>query len=354
MDKKEIIIESNAQILVTGAGGFIGKRVVINLLDRGFTNIRSLTRPTGNPERISELLGNQSSNGRLEICKGNLLSREDCIRISQNVQIVYHLAAGRGVKSYPDAYLNSAVTTRNLIAACLKNGTLKRFVNVSSFSVYSNRNKPRRRILDETCPLEQYPAQRGDAYCYAKVKQEEMVIEYGEKYKLPYVSVRPGWVYGPGNEGVHGRVGMDTFGIYLHLGGSNKLPLTYVDNCAEAIVLAGIIKGIDGEVYNVVDDDLPTSRRFIHLYKKQVKRFPSIYVPHFVSYSLCYLWELFSTWSHGQLPDAFNRKVWHAAWKKTIYSNKKIKQQLGWKQKIPTSDGLNRYFESCREKKQHA
>ena len=115
-----------------------------------------------------------------------------------------------------------------------------------------------------------------------------------KKYGIPYVIVRPGSVYGPGKEAIPGRVGIDTFGIFMHLGGSNKIALTYVDNCAEAIVLAGIMKGIDGEVFNIVDDDLPSSRRFLSLYKRNVKRFKSIYVPHALSYFLCYLWEKYS------------------------------------------------------------
>ncbi len=65
-------------------------------------------------------------------------------------------------------------------------------------------------------------------------------MEYGEKRGLPYVIVRPGVVYGPGIKGIHGRIGIDTFGPFLHLGGSNRIPLTYMDNCAEAIVLAGL------------------------------------------------------------------------------------------------------------------
>ena len=46
-------------------------------------------------------------------------------------------------------------------------------------------------------------------------------------------------------------------GSSLHIGGSNTIPLTYVDNCADAIILAGIKHGADGQIFNVVDDDLP-------------------------------------------------------------------------------------------------
>ena len=227
----------------------------------------------------------------MEFIRGNLLSREDCIAGTKDVAVIYHLAAGRGEKSFPDAFMNSVVTTRNLLEGSLQHQCLRRFVNVSSFTVYSNRQKPHGRLLDESCPVETHPERRQEAYCFAKVKQDEMVLEYARRFDLPYVIVRPGYVYGPGNEAITGRVGIGTFGIFLHLGGSNRIPLTYVDNCADAIVLAGLRPGVDREVFNIVDDELPTSRQFLHLYKRNVGRFTSIYVPHAVSYILCYLWE---------------------------------------------------------------
>jgi len=348
------MIAYDTQILITGARGFIGKRVVARLLEYGFTKIRCLARPSSNKSGGEIFTASEFEDPRIEFIEGNLLSREDCFKISSDAQIIYHLAASRGEKSFPDAYQNSVITTRNLLDACVQHNCLKRFVNVSSFAVYTNQDKPKRGVLNEACPIEKHPAQRGAAYCYAKVKQEEMVIEYNKKHELPYVMIRPGVVYGPGNEQIHARVGIGTFGIFLHLGGSNEIPLTYVENCADAIVMAGIMRGIDGEVFNIVDDDLPSSRQFLRLYKQKVKRFRSIYVPHLLSYILCYFWEKYSTWSHGQLPNMYNRKVWHATWKKTEYSNEKLRERLGLMQRVPTDEGLNQYFESCREKIRHA
>lgn len=351
MKREKELIQSDAPILVTGSNGFIGRRVVANLLNRGFAKVRCLVRPPANSFKLRRAFGLQPSDERVEIFEGNLLSREDCEKVAEDVQVIYHLAAGRGAKSYPDAFINSAVATRNLLDACVHHGSLKRFVNVSSFTVYTNRGNPGGRLLDETAQVERRPVVRGAPYCFAKVKQEEIVSEYGIKHHLPYVHIRPGAVYGPGNEQIHGRVGLGTFGIFLHLGGANSLPLTYVVNCAEAIVLAGLVKGIDGEVFNVVDDELPTSRQFLIQYKKQVKRFPSLYIGHGLSYILCLFWEKYSKWSQGQLPNVYNRKVWHTTWKRTRYSNVKLKERLGWIQKIPTSEGLEMYFRSCREKK---
>ena len=63
------------------------------------------------------------------------------------VRVIYHLAAGID-KSFAGAFMNSVLTTRNLLDASLANVSLKRFVNISSFAVYSNRNLRRGAILD--------------------------------------------------------------------------------------------------------------------------------------------------------------------------------------------------------------
>jgi nucleoside-diphosphate-sugar epimerase len=348
-----MIIGLDDLILVTGANGFIGSKVVRRLLDYGFRNLRCFVRPS-NDIHWFETLSRAHEGVRIEVVKGNLLSRDDCIAATKDAAVIFHLAASKNVESFPDAYLNCVVTTRNLLEASLPHHCLRRFVNISSFSVYSNNGKSRRKLLDESCPVEMHPELRGDPYCFAKVKQDELLIENCRKFGIPYVIIRPGCVYGPGDETINRRVGLGTFGIFLHLGNSNRIPFTYVDNCAEAIVLAGLKEGVDGEVFNVVDDDLPTSRQFLRMYRRNVKKFRSLYIPRPVSFALCYLWERYSIWSEGQLPPIFNRRTWHAFWKSTQYSNAKLKTQVGWSPKVPTAEAFRRYFLSCRSGKQHA
>lgn len=346
-DNEAFIIDRHEPILITGAGGFIGSRVVERLARMGFTNIRCLVRSSRSSSVLRSMELGDGAMPILQIIQGNLLSREDCIRATRDVRVIFHLAAGKGEKSYPEAFLNSVVTTRNLIETALSYGKLRRFVNISSFSVYSNTKKKRLRVLDESCPIETDPQLRGEAYVFAKVKQEELVSEYGKTQGLPYVMIRPGHVFGPGNEAISGRVGIDTFGVFLHMGGANKIPLTYVDNCAEAIAMAGLKDGVDGEVFNVVDDELPSSRSFLRQYKKSVGNFRSIFVPHSFSYVLCWLWEGFADWSQGELPRTFNRKRWHAFWKSTRYPNNRLKERLNWKVSVSMKEGLRRYFEAC-------
>jgi nucleoside-diphosphate-sugar epimerase len=349
----DFIIDRDELVLITGANGFVGPRVVQSLLNLGFHNLRCFVRPTGDVTKLDALLACRNG-ARAEVMRGSLLSPNDCIDATKDVALVFHLAAGRGEKSFPDAFLDSVVTTRNLLEASLVHRRLRRFVNISSFAVYDNMARRGSSILDETCPIEEPAARRGEAYCFAKVKQDDVVIDYGQRFSIPYVIIRPGYVYGPGKQAITGRVGIDTFGVFLHLGGSNTIPLTFVENCADAIALAGLTRGVDGEVFNVVDDELPSSRRFLRLYKKNVRRFTSMYVPHLISYLLCWLWEHYSVWSEEQLPPVFNRSRWCANWRKTRYSNQKLKSRVGWTPKVSTAEGLALFFEGCRDGAPHA
>jgi len=343
------IASPNERILITGAAGFIGCSVVESLLQLGYRNLVCFTRKSNTESRLQRMADSQPL---IEIVKGNLLSPKDCEAACENVSVILHLAAGTSDKSYPNAYLNSVVTTRNLLEASLRRARLKRFALVSSFAVYTN-SQPSS-LLDESCPIEENASEGRDAYCFAKVRQERIVREYGENHSIPYVILRPGSVYGDGRPEITGRVGLGTFGVFLHLGGSNRVPFTYVENCADAIALAGLMKGIDGEVFNIVDDDVPSSRKFLCEYKKNVRKFRSIYIPKVASRLICSLWEKYSQWSQGQLPPVFSRQRWFSEWRSTRYSNQKLKARLDWSPRVPTAEAMQRYFTSCAKGGDHA
>lgn len=348
MTQNTFIINPEEYILVTGANGFIGAQVVRTLLDYGFQRVKCLTRASTTAVRLETLI-KKYGNKKVIPIKGNLLSPDLCDRAVRGVSIIYHLAAGIE-KSFSGCYLNSVVTTRNLVEAALKQKAIMRFVNVSSIAVYSNENIPRGGVLDETCKMDTEWMRRFEAYSYGKAKQDELVLEYKDKEHLPLVIVRPSVVYGPGKAKITDRIGTDVFGLFLHLGLSNKIPLTYLDNCAEAIVLAGLARGIEGEIFNIVDDDLPTSRSILRKYKRQVKDFISIPVPYPLWYLFCSIWEKYSKWSNGQLPPVFNRRTCELYWKNHVYPNQKAKERLGWQPRVATEQGLANFFIYMNEK----
>lgn len=343
MQNKDLIIDRRDAILVTGAGGFVGSRVIDALIRYGFENIRCFLRPSSKRAAL-EILKEESPDVRLDFIEGNLLNRDDCRLATDGVAVIYHLAAGVD-KSFPSAFMNSVVTTRNLLDTVIGKNHFKRFVNVGTIAAYSNATLKRGALLDERCEIHA-PADRLDeAYVYGKIKQDEIVVEYHDKHSLPFVLIRPAVVFGPGKTFFPSRVGMDTFGFFMHLGGSNLQPMTYVDNCADAIVRAGVMSGCDGETFIIVDDELPTSRQFLQLYRKRVKRFPSLYIPYPVFYGFSYLWERYSQWSRGQLPPVFTTARAATYYKGNRYSNQKLKAQLQWKPRVGFREALERYFE---------
>jgi nucleoside-diphosphate-sugar epimerase len=344
------IIEREEHILVTGASGFIGIRLIERLLKSGFNNLRCFVRSNNDLINLKKIV-EKYKDSDVQIIQGNLTSREDCYKAINNVSLIFHLAVARGEKSYANAYLNSVITTRNIIEAALKQKYFKRFVSISSISVYDCGLNWHPKSLDENKPLLERPEIRGEPYCFAKVHQDRLVIRYGKEYGLPYVIVRPGYVYGPGNPGIPSRVGISSFGIFLHLAGYNRIPLVYVDNCADAILLCGLKKGVEGETFNVVDDELPTGWKFLRLYKKNVRNFRSVYLPHFISYLFCCLWEKYCDWSLEQLPRIFNRSRWASDWRGNKYPTTKIKEMVGWMPKVNLAEGLTNYFKFEKEGK---
>ncbi len=339
---RDLIATDTDRILVTGSNGFIGAKVVEILLEYGFTNLRCFVRPSSSLDRLTTVLNRHRSVARPEVVAGDLTSPDDCAKAAEGVSIICHLAAGFD-KSFAGAFMNSALATRNLMDAFLARGKVKRFVNVSSFAVYSNLLLKRGSLLDESSPLEDAPQERFDAYAFGKLKQEELVRDYGSNQGLPFVILRPGTVFGPGKTELTGRIGVDTFGFFIHVGGSNMLPLTFVDNCAEAIVLAALVPGVSGETFNIVDDDLLTSREFLRAYRRHVTPFLSIPLPYPLAYGLCALWEEYSKRSQGQLPPAFNRRRCAAEWKGNRFSNAKLRQRLGWKPRVSMAQAMDRF-----------
>jgi nucleoside-diphosphate-sugar epimerase len=337
-------IDKTRKLVVTGSNGFIGSKVVEALLAAGYQNLRCFVRPTSRMNRLQEVIRAADAGREVEVMTGDLVSRDSCRKAAEGASIIYHLAAGMD-KAFAGAFANSALATRNLVEAFLDQPTSQRFVNVSSFAVYSNVHLPRGALLDESCPLEDRSQERYDAYGFGKLQQELVVRAYGRSHGLRYVIVRPGAVFGPGKRSLSGRIGIDTFGFFIHLGGGNQLPLTYVDNCAEAIILAGLVPGIEGEALNIVDDDLPTSRQFMRAYKSRIGRFFSLSLPYFAAYGLSAVWEDYSVRSGGQLPPVFNRRRCAAEWKGNRFSNARARERLGWRPRVSMKDAMAHFLE---------
>ncbi|MBV9669617.1 MAG: NAD(P)-dependent oxidoreductase, partial [Acidobacteriales bacterium] len=280
------------------------------------------------------------------IVVGNLKSKEDCLRMTAGVDLVIHAAAG--VSGAPaDMFLDSVVASRNLLDAIVANH-VQRVVMISSFGVYGVSEQPRGSVVDEATPLERHPQDR-DVYSHTKLRQEELFWNYKRRYQFELIVLRPGVIYGPGGGEFSGRVGLNVFGIFAHVGGKNLLPLTYVENCADAIVAAALTAGNDGEIYNVVDDGTVRSRDYLRQYQREVRKMRTARVPYWTMQWLSRRVSRYAERSKGQLPAIFTPYKAKALWGGNKFSNAKL-HSIGWFQPVPTQEALRRTFESFREK----
>ena len=333
------------KILVTGAGGFLGQRLVESLLAHGERDLRLLLR-AGSRGPDVDALRKSYPQAQLEICRGTLGDAADVRRAVADVDYVYHLAAAKG-GAVSEIFLHTVVGTKKLLDAIVELPKRPVILLVSSMSVYASATQPRGATIDEQSQVEPQPELR-DPYAYSKARQETLFHEYVDRHGLKGVTVRPGLIYGPGGTPMSTRVGLTLPGVFLHLGGDNQLPLTYVDNCADALVRIGQSPESQGQIYNVIDDDLPACGEYLRRFKRESLRglkrpARSVSVPWPVTLALSHLIERYHHYSKGQLPAFLTPYRSRALWGGNRFDNTKLKA-LGWRPKISTDEGLRRTF----------
>jgi nucleoside-diphosphate-sugar epimerase len=254
------------------------------------------------------------------------------------VDVIFHMAAATS-GSHAEAMRGTVVGSQHLVDAFAATGA--RFVLASSFSVYKLSALRRWAVLDEKAPVESCLRLR-DSYTITKTRQELLVRERCGRLGLPLVVIRPGKIYGPGTIGMPPQLGLDLKGVaFVWMGGHHLLPLTHVSNCADAICLAGIREAAVGETLNIVDDDLPTQRAFMRLYRKcggPVGR--AVRIPDWMFAAFVRMMERGNRMTKGNVPPVLSRYRAANVWKPLRYSNERAKEILGWTPRIGWVEGV--------------
>jgi nucleoside-diphosphate-sugar epimerase len=210
--------------LVTGGGGFLGGAVVRLLRQRGDT-VRSFTRSAY--PWLDEL--------GVEQVRGDLTDPDAVERAVAGCDVVYNVAAKAGVWGrYSDFYGANVTGVENVVAACKKHG-VRRLVHTSTPSVIHGSADIEG--ADESLP---YPEHFDAYYPETKARGEKAVLAANGP-GLATVSLRPHLIFGPGDPHLIPRILERARAGKLRRVGSRpvKVDVTYIDNAAEAHVLAG-------------------------------------------------------------------------------------------------------------------
>ncbi len=170
-------------VLVTGAAGFIGKRVVQLLSEKGF-KVKAGIHRTKKQDIFNKLKN-------VEIVPLDITNYHSLCRATENVDYVYHFAALVSSHESRDKLFKINVQgTRNVWEAAGSNG-VKAALYCSSTAVYGILSKSFQPV-DETVK-----ARAIEAYGNSKLVGEIEALKIAEDKKLPTIIIRPVAVFGP-------------------------------------------------------------------------------------------------------------------------------------------------------------
>jgi 2-alkyl-3-oxoalkanoate reductase len=177
------------------------------------------------------------------------------------VATVFHVgAAMRGGQREFEA--GTVWGTRNIVDACLQHAT-PRLVHVSSLSVLDHAGRKPSNTVTEASTLEPHPERRG-AYTQTKGIAEACVRDAIARHGLPAVILRPGQIFGPGAERSTPNGTLSLAGRWIAVGPTLRtLPLVYVDDVVDAVLLAGTSDAAVGKVFNIVDPRPVTQEQYL-------------------------------------------------------------------------------------------
>ncbi len=279
--RPKLSLDGRSEVLVTGAGGFVGQRVVRRLLAQG-KKVRALCRVR--PQDSQALFGDQ---GGLEIVAGSVTDPEFTRQCCRGIETVYHLAAGMKGDYYNQ--LDGTCQGTAVVLEAIAAEKVSRLVYISTISLLDQTNFPSKGLVPEQFPYEQQPIYRG-AYTYTKLIAEKLVLRFLRENDLKAVIVRPGLVWGPGKEQWMVVPGKTVGGFCLAFGPKSKpLPLIHVDNLADALVLAGEVPDQRAEPYTLVDNELVTQGQYSRALRQACPQSPRIvFIP--IKFALASAW----------------------------------------------------------------
>jgi NAD dependent epimerase/dehydratase len=245
MDK----IWEQKQVLVTGAGGFIGSHLVEQLVEQGAL-VRAFVRYNSRGDAGLLRMLSPEIRGKLQILSGDLRDGQAIQDAVANCEYVFHLGA---LISIPYSYLHSYevaetnfMGTLNVLNACHR-AQVKRLIHTSTSEVYGT---ARYTPMDEKHPL-----QGQSPYSASKIGADKLAESYYCAYQLPVVTVRPFNTYGPRQSARAVIPALITQALtcdVVHVGNlETSRDFTFVNDTVNGFLCAARAPSVEGKTLNL-------------------------------------------------------------------------------------------------------
>lgn len=239
----------NKNVVVTGAGGFIGSHLTEELVRRG-ANVKAFVHYNSrNDWGLLELIEDDVL-GKVEVVAGDITDPFFVKTATKDVNIVFHLAALIGIPySYiaPESYVNVNIKgTLNVLQAGLDNG-VEKIVHTSTSETYGTA---------EYAPIdESHPLKGQSPYSASKIGADKMAESYYRSFDLPVATIRPFNTFGPRQSAraiIPTIISQALINDEVHVGSLSPVrDLTFVKDTVNGFIEIGTSGKSAGKVINI-------------------------------------------------------------------------------------------------------
>ena len=304
------------KVLITGANGFIGNRLMQHYKSQGIAVIGV------------DLTGNQE-----DIFQGDIGQPESISQLLADCDVVIHTAAlVSNAIADADMWRVNVLATHNLVEAAKKHD-VKRFVQISSIVAYGNSAAGE---LDENHPVHA----DGGSYVLTKLASEHAVLAATVNSTMELVIIRPGDVYGPGSRPwvVLPLEAINKGQFMLPAKGEGFFRPIYIDDLIRGIALATASKKASGEIINLSREGyITTAEFFSYHYRWLNKRGPLKVSTGLALFAATAASKMAAvTGGVNEASTATVKQLSTSSW----FSIAKAERILGWKPEVPLDTGM--------------
>jgi 2-alkyl-3-oxoalkanoate reductase len=318
------------RVCVTGGTGFVGGALVRRLLSQG-ASVQVLARPSARAEKLRA--------SGAEVIPGDLRDAASIGRAVHGADVVYHVAAKVESSGTREDFIETnARGTERVLAACETCGA-GRVIYESSLGVYGL-VQPGEQI-DENSPYDEKPESR-EFYAQSKILADELAISFARKSGLSLVIFRPGLIYGPGKPLPLGLLGFRAGRTNFVFGNPHyRVPLNYVENLIDAMLLAAQSAGGGLRQYNIVDDEDLTLGQY-HEARSAAEKTRTLFLPGgLVLFGAPLADSFLRAASFGRSSGiGLPKHQIERALEDRKYVTRRVREELGWAPKVQLGDAV--------------